>query len=93
MGSNKDLLWKEKSQQEMKELKPAKEGFENKSSPVAGFFKRILVCFKYFTVARPARRNKHFPFLVVCVTAFPHFLDLYVSDRKELQNNLMKKKN
>lgn len=30
----------------MKKLKPAKEGFENKSSPVAGFFKRVLVSFK-----------------------------------------------
>lgn len=49
----------------MKKLKPAKEGFENKSSLVAGFFKRILVCFKYFTVARPALTNIHFSFLVL----------------------------
>lgn len=68
----------------MKKLKPAEKGFENKSSLVAGFFKRILVCFKYFTV--------HFPLLAVRVMAFPHFLDLYLSDQNELQNNLVKKK-
>lgn len=75
----------------MKKLQPAKEGFENKSSLVAGFSKRILACFKYFTVARPALRNIHFPFLVVRVVPFPNFLDLYLSDQNELQNNLMKK--
>lgn len=75
----------------MKKLKPAEEGFENKSSLMAGFSKRILVCFKYFTVARPALTNIHFPFLLVRVMAFPHFLDLYLSDQNELQNNLMKK--